>query len=74
MLRSRNLLTTGLKVDGKFSLSYSDEKGSLENGGLVGVRGISSEISEAEVVALAGVLMHDEAGDRVGAIRSNVKG
>jgi hypothetical protein len=44
-----------------FSLSYSDPyefaNGSLENGGLVGVRGISSDTSEALVVALVGVLM-----------------
>jgi len=63
-----------------FSLSYSEtyelENGSLENGGLVGVRGMSSDISEALVVVLevlVGVLIYDDAGDRVGVIGSNVK-
>jgi hypothetical protein len=60
---------TGSKCDdGMFSLSlseYNAEKGSVENAGLVGVSGISSEQSEADVVALVGVLTVDK-GERVG--------
>lgn len=55
------LLTAGSNLgDDRFSLSSSDisepEKGSLENPGLVGVAGISSERSETLVAALIGVL------------------
>jgi len=57
----RCLLMIGSNVVGKFSLSFSDmqelEKGSEENDeGLVGVRGKSSDLSEADVVTLLGVL------------------
>lgn len=57
----RCLLMIGSNVIGKFSLSFSDmqelEKGSEENDeGLVGVRGKSSDLSEADVVTLLGVL------------------
>jgi len=54
----RSLFKTGSKVDDMFSLSSEecDEKRSLLNAGVIGVRGISSEMSEADVVELAGVL------------------
>ena len=58
----RSLLRTGSKVDEIFSLSSDEcelEKGSLLNAGVTGVRGMSSEMSEAVVVELAGVLMTD---------------
>jgi len=58
----RSLLRTGSNVDEIFSLSSDEcdvEKGSLLKAGVVGVRGMSSEMSEAEVVELAGVLMAD---------------
>ncbi len=54
----RCLLTTGSKCDGWFSLSsgeYEPEKGSLENDGVFGVRGISSDTSYSAVVELGGV-------------------
>src|SRR6188768_2935511 len=59
----RSLLRIGSKVDEIFSLSsdeYVPEKGSLLNDGVVGVMGMSSEMSEAVVVALAGVVMADD--------------
>lgn len=64
----RSLFRTGSKVDEIFSLSSDEcnvEKGSLLNAGVTGVRGISSEMSEAEVVELAGVLMA-ESDERLG--------
>ena len=42
------------------------ENGSLENTGVVGVKGMSSEISDLEVVELAGVLITEDEGERVG--------
>jgi len=58
---SRSLFTTGSKDDGTFSLSSDEcttEYVSLLNG-VDGVKGISSEISDMEVVELAGVLKAD---------------
>ena len=58
----RILFTTGSKDDGTFSLSsdeYVTEYVSLLNNGVDGVKGISSEISDTEVVELAGVLKAD---------------
>ena len=57
----RSLFTTGSKDDGTFSLSSDEcatEYVSLLNG-VDGVKGISSEISDMEVVELAGVLKAD---------------
>lgn len=54
----RCLLTTGSKCDGWFSLSsdgYEPENGSLENVGVTGVSGMSSETSDSDVVELGGV-------------------
>lgn len=71
------LLITGSKVgEGKFSLSsdmYEPEKGSLENAGLVGVAGISSERSDAVVETLIGVLILGEYA-RMGVIGSGANG
>jgi len=64
----RSLFRTGSKVDEIFSLSseeYDAEKGSLLNAGVTGVSGMSSEMSEADVVELAGVLMA-ETEERLG--------
>ena len=58
----RSLFTTGSKDDGTFSLSSDEcatEYVSLLNG-VDGVKGISSEISDMEVVELAGVLNADK--------------
>jgi len=57
----RSLFTAGSKDDGTFSLSSDEcatEYVSLLNG-VDGVKGISSEISDMEVVELAGVLKAD---------------
>jgi len=59
---TRCLFSTGSNDDDMFSLSsdeYELEKGSLENEGVVGVRGISSDMSETEVEQLIGVLTVD---------------
>ena len=56
---SRSLFTTGSKDDGTFSLSSDEcviEHVSLLNNGVDGVKGMSSEMSDMEVVELAGVL------------------
>jgi len=64
----RCLLSTGSKDD-MFSLSldvYEPPNGSLENAGVVGVRGkSSSDWSETDVVELIGVLTAD-GGERIG--------
>jgi len=52
-----------------FSLSLDEcgcPKGSLENAGVVGVRGKSSDLSETDVVELIGVLIAEEGGERIG--------
>jgi hypothetical protein len=63
----RSLFTTGSKDDGKFSLSSDECATEYESLliGVDGVRGISSEISDMEVVELAGVLKADRE-DRLG--------
>jgi hypothetical protein len=56
----RSLLSTGSNIVDMFSLSsdeYDDKKGSLLCAGVLGVMGMSSDMSEAVVVVLAGVLI-----------------
>lgn len=62
-LSIRSLLSTGSNVVDMFSLSsdgYDDVKGSLLCTGVFGVMGMSSDMSEAVVVVLAGVLIADK--------------
>jgi len=64
----RCLLSTGSKDDDMFSLSLDvcePPNESLENAGVVGVRGKSSDWSETDVVELVGVLTAD-GGERIG--------
>ena len=59
--------------EGKFSLSsdmYEPENASLDKIGLVGVTGMSSEMSEAVVDTLMGVQIFGENDDRTGVIGS----
>jgi len=67
-LSMRSLFRMGSNVDDTFSLSSEEceaKNGSLLNAGVTGVRGISSEISDADVVELVGVLKV-EANERLG--------
>ena len=70
----RFLLSTGSNSgEGKFSLSsdmYEPENASLDKIGLVGVTGMSSEMSEAVVDTLMGVQIFGENDDRTGVIES----
>jgi len=61
-LSIRSLLSTGSNVVDMFSLSSDgcDVKGSLLCIGVFGVMGMSSDMSEAVVVVLAGVLIADK--------------
>jgi hypothetical protein len=62
------LFIIGSKFADAFSLSseeYAAEKASLLNAGVVGVRGMSSDTSEAVVVELVGVFS-TEADERLG--------
>jgi len=71
----RSLFTTGSKEDGMFSLSSDEcvtEYASLLNNGVDGVKGMSSEISDTDVVELAGVLKADR-DERLG-VTGNGKG
>ena len=69
------MFTTGSKDDGMFSLSSDEcvtEYVSLLKSGVDGVKGISSDISDTDVVELAGVLKA-ERDERVG-VTGNGKG
>jgi len=68
------LLSTGSNEDDMFSLSsdaYEPENGSLVNEVVVGVRGMSSDISDTDVEQLIGVLAA-EVEDRLGVIGKDV--
>lgn len=71
----RLLLRTGSNVDGTFSLSSDEcaENVSLAKYGVVGVGGVSSEMSDGDVVQLIGVLVVDKE-DRFGVTGSDVIG
>ena len=47
--------------------------GSLENDGVVGVRGMSSDISDMDVDELLGGLRAEEAGERIGVMGRDAK-
>ena len=73
---TRCLFSTGSKDEGLFSLSseeYELVNGSLENDGVVGVRGMSSDTSDMDVVELLGVLIAEEAGERIGVTGKDAK-
>jgi len=58
----RCLFSTGSKCEGRFSLSsegHEPENGSLQNVGVVGVSGMSSDMSDSDVVELMGVVAAD---------------
>lgn len=71
----RSLFRTGSNVEDTFSLSSEEceaENVSLLNAGVTGVRGISSEMSEADVVELVGVF-RAEADERLGVTGNGVE-